>query len=50
MGERSRLEYLATVNRVGGRRNLILLGLALDWLLPPVAIAACLIAHARKRD
>jgi hypothetical protein len=50
MGERNRLECLAAVNRVGGLRNLILLGLALDFLLPPIAIAGCLVAYARKRD
>jgi hypothetical protein len=49
MGEPARAGFQASVTRLGGVRTAVLLAVCLDVILPPVALAACLVAAARAR-
>jgi hypothetical protein len=48
-GGHARAESLAAIARIGGIRRSVLVTVVLDALLPPIALATCLVMYIRER-
>jgi HAMP domain-containing protein len=48
-GEPARARHAAMAGRYGSLRNAVLLGTALDFLVPPLALAGCAVSWLRDR-
>jgi hypothetical protein len=48
LGDQARYEFEAMVNRSGGMRNALIIGVILDLSVPPLALASCLLVYMRS--